>query len=148
MATATAITMTTASPSSATPARLKSLARQMVATLCNTHDYASPFLTAHMSPAFSAVHDGGAPSADRAAFLAQIGGAMAKMPGFHAEVLDVVAEAGEGGRAKVWVFSRMSGFPGGVVKESVDMMEWEGEVLVRGRDVQRTVVEAAAAGVE
>lgn len=135
--TSTATMTTTKATTDTSLATVKQLAREMVDNLCNTRDYTSPFIQKHISPAFSATHNG-VPSADRADFLATIGKAMQAMPDFHVEVLDIVAEVDEAsGKAKVWVFSKMSGFPGGKLAESVDMMEWDGDVCVRGKDVQR-----------
>lgn len=122
------------------PAALKELAREMLTTLCNKHEWDSPFVQKHMSPSFSAMHLDRPPTANREEFLGMISTAMKAMPDFHAEIKDIIAEVDqETGKGKVWVFSRMTGFPDGKTQESVDMMEWQGDIFMRGKDVQRAV---------
>ncbi|KAL1618525.1 hypothetical protein SLS54_007253 [Diplodia seriata] len=121
-------------------AALKDLAREMVTTLCNKRDYDSPFIQQHVSPSFCATHLNKPSTTNRAEFITMLSTAMTKMPTFHAEIKDVVAEVDEeSGKGKAWVFSRMSGFPDGKVQESVDMLEWQGDVAVRGKDIQMVV---------
>ncbi|EKG20547.1 hypothetical protein MPH_02074 [Macrophomina phaseolina MS6] len=111
-----------------TATALKELAREMLTTLCNKHEWDSPFIQQHMSPSFSATHLDRPSTTSRDEFLGMISKAMAAMPDFHAEIKDMVAEVDtETRRGKVWVFSRMTGFPDGKVQESVDMMEWQGK---------------------
>ncbi len=62
-------------------------------------------------------------------------------PGFAVEVRDAVCEGN-----KVWLYVRISGLPGGVVKDGIDMTVWSDEgKLVLSRDVQRTLEMAKAA---
>jgi hypothetical protein len=57
------------------------------------------------------------------------------MPDFKIEVMNAIQEGN-----KVWLYSRISGLPGGVVKDSVDMTLWSDEgKLVETKDVQRVV---------
>lgn len=52
---------------------------------------------------------------------------------FHAEIIDAVAEGN-----KVWVFSKVKGYPGGAEKDTVDMMTFTDEgKLLWTKDVQR-----------
>ena len=65
-------------------------------------------------------------------------------PDFHITVRDAVAEGN-----KVWIFVRIEGLPGGVVKDGVDMTVWsEDGKVVASRDVQRVVDRAAEAAKE
>ncbi|KAK0647462.1 hypothetical protein DIS24_g7721 [Lasiodiplodia hormozganensis] len=119
---------------------LKDLAREMMTTLCNKRDYDSPFIQQHVSPSFCATHLNKPSTSNRDEFITMLSTAMTKMPNFRLDIKDVIAEVDEeSGKGKVWVFSRMSGFPDGKVQESVDMMEWQGDVAMRGKDIQMVV---------
>ncbi len=57
------------------------------------------------------------------------------MPECKIEVKDAIWQAN-----KVWLYSRIGGLPGGVMKNSVDMTMWSDEgKLLEMKDVQRVV---------
>jgi hypothetical protein len=56
------------------------------------------------------------------ASLSLAGQAIQFMPNFKIEVKDAVTEGN-----KVWLFSKVTGLPGGVFKDSVDMSVWDEE---------------------
>ena len=56
-------------------------------------------------------------------------------PNFHVEFLDALEEG-----LKVWAYVRISGLPGGIVKDSIDLTEWsEDGRLVRAQHVQQVL---------
>lgn len=119
---------------------LKQLFKDMLIDLCNTRDFDSPFITNHLSPGFAATHADAPPTASCEEFLSKWQKIMTFMPDFFIEIPDIIAKVNEEGKKrKMWVLGRMSGLPGGRVQESVEMMEWEGEVCISNKDVQRLV---------
>lgn len=124
-----------------TATELKSTARTLITAICNDRNL--DLAKSHNATSISMTHDDNPPITSVDDFLANWQKLLTFMPDFHLEILDMVAEVGEktqGG--KVWVFSRIKGLPGGVKKDSVDMMDFDADgKFVRSKDVQRVIGE-------
>ena len=117
----------------------KHQALTFIEIMCNKRDFDSA--ATYLTPDMIQYHDDRPPIRGAATFVAGFKRMTTEIaPGFHITVLDAVSEGN-----KVWAFVRISGLPGGDVKEGIDMTVWSDEgKLVSSRDVQRVVdVEAA-----
>lgn len=130
-----------------TAAYLKETAKSIYISLCNKPRPESlaelPLFQKALSPEFKLYHDskmlpeGGG----REPFLALWGKMASSMPELHMEIHDAIAEVddAEKGNGRVWLYSKITGLHGGVEKLSVDMMKFEGGLLVEVVDVQRAL---------
>ncbi|KAH7048406.1 hypothetical protein B0J12DRAFT_700276 [Macrophomina phaseolina] len=100
-------------------------------------NFDSPLAKKHLSPNFVSKHADEPETTTLQEFITKWQTAI--VPSMKVEVLDSVAEV-EGDKGKVWIYSRLSGVPGVQFVDSVDIMEWSGDVCVSTKDVQRVVV--------
>lgn len=137
-------TTTTQPPTKVTVDFLKGRATYLMQEFCNNHsDFTFPQLLPLIHPDFTATHDDW-PANKWDQFTSTLGGIIKEMPDFHCEVKDVIAEMDQQGGGRAWVFSRITGHPGGQV-DSVDMMTFDKEGRIVGtKDVQRSVSEKRA----
>ena len=133
----------TALTSSSTKVDLKACARNFIETICNKRDFAAASTCVHFD--MIQYHDDRPPIRGADTFLAGFKKMVTEIaPDFHITIKDVVAEGN-----KVWIFARIEGLPGGVVKDGVDMTVWSDDgKVVASRDVQRVVDLAAEAAKE
>ncbi|MCJ1445683.1 MAG: hypothetical protein MMC23_006188 [Stictis urceolatum] len=122
-----------------TTANLKSIARRLLETLCNQRDF--DVVRELFAPETSFTHDDLPPTKTRDEYLAMFTGLLKVMPDFHYGINDMVAELDESGKGgRVWVYARISGLPGGEVKDSVDMTRFDDSgKMVECKDVQRSI---------
>lgn len=115
-----------------TPINLESLATQILTSLTSTNPQDSSAILSHISPQILVEHNDLPPVSSIDTYISRFSGAGSDVR------LDVKEACVDEVQRKVWVRSEISGFPGGVVKESVDMLFFDEEgVLVRGIDWQR-----------
>lgn len=96
-----------------------------------------------MAPNVEAYHDDGEALVGRDHFISHWQKAASALPDMAYHVYDLVAEldkVGKGG--KVWVFSRITGLPRGIQKDTIDMFDIDGNgQLVKTKDVQRAIAQ-------
>lgn len=99
------------------PTNLKKRATDLLYLLCNEKDLSkgAAYLDANMIQ----YRDDRLPVVGAEQFLETWGKAIQAMPDFQIEVKDVIQEGN-----KVWAYCKISGLPGGVEKNSVDMSIW------------------------
>ena len=119
---------------------LKAAALTLIDLVCNKRDYEKA--ATYLTPDMEQYHDDRPPLRGAEAFLANFKKMTTEIaPGFSVEVRDAVCEGN-----KVWLYVRLSGLPGGAVKDGIDMTVWSDEgKLVLSRDVQRTLDTAKTA---
>lgn len=117
-------------PSRYTPFDLESRATQILTSLAN-HSNTSSVLP-HISPLIQVEHNDNAPVYSLDSYVSRFSGAGAGVR------LDIKEACVDELQRKVWVRSEISGYPGGVVKESVDMLFFDEDgMLVKGIDYQK-----------
>ncbi|KAH8691459.1 hypothetical protein BGW36DRAFT_465202 [Talaromyces proteolyticus] len=128
-----------------TTTSLKEIAKSIYPSITNKPRPESlvdlPIVQKYLSPDFRIYHDS-KPFGDgggRDAFLNLWSKFLTAVPDLHMEIVDAIAEVddAERGNGRVWLYSRITGFPDGKEKEGVDMMTFENGVFVESRDVQR-----------
>ena len=89
----------------------------------------------YLHKSMTAYHDDNPPVKGAGQFIAGWTKAIQFIPNFKIEVKDAVKDGN-----KVWLFSKITGLPGGVFKDSVDRSVWgeEGK-FVETKDVQRVL---------
>lgn len=118
-------------PSRYTPIDLESRATQILTSLANNSTDSSSVLP-HISPLIQVEHNDAAP-------VYSVDSYVSRFSGLGSDVrLDIKEACVDEVQRKVWVRSEISGFPGGVVKESVDMLFFDEDgMLVKGIDYQK-----------
>ena len=125
-------------PFRATPESYKQRCFTFLYILCNDKDMEKA--GTYLAPDCVLVHEDGPPVNGAEAFLATWGKTLAKMPGYHKDMQDMMVEVGQepNGVARVWVYSRITGITPDVVRDSIDMMLFSREGLfLYSKDVQR-----------
>ncbi|KIV80290.1 hypothetical protein PV11_07803 [Exophiala sideris] len=120
---------------SSTYTDLSETARTILTTLCNTRDFSE--VDRYVSEDVSVQHEDETPVASRDAFVRRFSQALEHMPELNIEVKEACVDESQ---LKVWVRSEITGLPGGVRKESIDMMTFNEEgLLVKSIDCQRVL---------
>ena len=119
---------------------IKATALALIDLMCNKRDFANG--ATYLSPNMEQYQDDKPPLQGSEAFLANFKTMLTELaPESHVDVLDAVCEGN-----KVWVYVRISGLPGGMVKEGVDMTVWSEEgTLISLRNFQRVLETGKAA---
>ncbi|KIW49030.1 hypothetical protein PV05_10746 [Exophiala xenobiotica] len=114
---------------------LSGTARTILTTLCNSRDFSQ--LNRYISADVMSQHEDEPPSFSRDAFTQDWAAALHRMPGVQLNIKEACVDELQ---HKVWVRSEISGLPGGMRKESIDMMTFNEEgLLVKSVDCQRVL---------
>jgi hypothetical protein len=94
------------------------------------------------------IHADNPPVHGSSAFPGVWGANLAKMPGYHKDVRDIIVELGDpSAAARVRIYSRISGMQGDSLTDSIDMMHFTADGLfLDSKDVQRPLGKPDAAG--
>ena len=119
----------------AAPKDLKAHAIELLNIWCNEKDIGKGIPYLH--PSVTQIHDDEPPIQGADTFVARWKEFLKFVPDFKMDIKDVIQEGN-----RVWIFSRISGLPDGVVKDSVDMTVFDEDgKLLHTKDVQRVVEE-------
>jgi hypothetical protein len=115
-------------PSRYTPFDLESRATHILTSLANNPSSVLP----HISPMIQVEHNDNDPVYSIDLYVSRFSSASSDIR------LDIKEACVDELQRKVWVRSEISGYPGGVVKESVDMLFFdEAGMLIKGIDYQK-----------
>lgn len=116
---------------------LSERARKILTTLCNTRDLNILTAVPYISEKVHIQHDDKPPVTSRSEFLAGWSNALNYMPDVHIDIKEACVDEVQ---RKVWVRSEISGLPGGIRKESIDMMTFDRDgMLIFSADYQRAL---------
>lgn len=129
---------TTSSTSSASQTDLSSNARQILHTLCNDKDFStSSPIHSYVASNVIVQHEDNDPVKSRDALIFRWQSTLQNTPNFHLDIKEACVDEHQ---MKVWVRSEITGFPNGVRKESIDMMQFNEEgLLTSSYDCQRVM---------
>lgn len=120
---------------SSTYTDLSETARTILTRLCNERDFSQ--VDRYVSADVTIQHDDQTPLVSRDAFIQNLSGMLNHLPEFHVDIKEACVDEQQ---HKVWVRSELTGLPGGVRKESIDMMTFNEEgLLVKSVDCQRVL---------
>ncbi|KIW16156.1 hypothetical protein PV08_06207 [Exophiala spinifera] len=121
--------------SSETYGDLSARARTILTTLSSARDFTS--LNRFISANVTSQHEDEPPIFSRDAFIQDWVDILQRMPGFQLNIKEACVDEQQ---HKVWVLSEITGLPGGMRKESVDMMTFDDDgLLVKSVDCQRVL---------
>ncbi|KAJ9637490.1 uncharacterized protein PV06_04034 [Exophiala oligosperma] len=114
---------------------LSETARTILTTLSNPGDFTS--LDRFISANVMSQHEDEPPVFSRDAFMQDWADILRRMPGFQLNIKEACVDEQQ---HKVWVRSEITGLPGGMRKESIDMMTFDDDgLLVKSVDCQRVL---------
>lgn len=114
---------------------LSETARTILTTLSNPEDFTP--LDRFISTNVVSQHEDEPPVFSRDAFMQDWGDILRRMPGFQLDIKEACVDEQQ---HKVWVRSEITGLPGGMRKESIDMMTFNDDgLLVKSVDCQRVL---------
>jgi len=128
-------------PSSFSPVRsgyssydLESRATEILKSLANNTSNAEQ-ISRHISPHIKVEHGEEDPVYSVEKYLLKFSDASARCPNLHLDIKEACVDESQ---RKVWIWSEITGLPGGTVKERVDMLTFDEQgVLVGSIDHQR-----------
>ncbi|KAK4499512.1 hypothetical protein PRZ48_010027 [Zasmidium cellare] len=124
-----------------TPESLKARGLEILKILCV--DKAFDKMPGVLDSNVEAYHDDAPALVGREIFISHFQHILTAVPDMSYEIYDSVAELDKGGKGgRVWIFSRLSGLPKGIQKDTIDMFDIDGKgQLVRMKDVQRAITQ-------
>lgn len=116
------------------PYNLESRATRILTSLANSPS-STDLSSLRISPTVKVEHNDGSPVYSFQTYVSRFSDAVSRSPNFHLDVKEACVDEIQ---RKVWVRSEISGLPGGVIKESIDMLYFDEQgVLVGSIDHQK-----------
>ncbi|KAJ9651930.1 hypothetical protein H2198_008826 [Neophaeococcomyces mojaviensis] len=110
------------------PYNLQARATTILTSLANSpHNFSS--VSQHISPSIKFEHGDDDPIYSLQSYLGRFSDISARYPGYHLDVKEACVDEMQ---RKVWVRSEVTGLPGGMVKERIDMLTFDDQGILVG----------------